>query len=284
VEGRFIDAGGYRTHYLDQGEGPVVLLMHGAAVAIDAHLTWHSTIDRLSRSFRVLAFDQPGFGRTDMPKGGRYMNRLLRVDHAFAFLDRLGVERAILVGHSEGAFMAARMAILRPELAARLVIVTSGGTAPRLGGELDREWMAASKAAYDYKAGADSEEDFIRANSTLRRTNDPAIERLFRENYRRAVASGQIEMFRLRSPEETDIERYTLLQEEHIHPYLPQLAMPVLIVWAAEDPTVPVERGLRLARLVRQADFHVFARASHMVMFDRQRDFNRLLAHWFAGG
>src|SRR4029077_10264863 len=98
----------------------------------------------------------------------------------------------------------------------------------RSAGESAREWMAASKAAYDYKAGADSEEDFIRANSTLRRTNDPAIERLFRENYRRAVASGQIEMFRLRSPEETDIERYTLLQEEHIHPYLPQLAMPVL--------------------------------------------------------
>ena len=230
MQGQFIDVNGYRTHYLDEGEGPVVLLMHGASIAIDAWLTWHATIAHLSSSFRVLAFDQPGFGRTDMPKDGRYMSRLLRTDHALGFLDRLGVERAILVGHSEGGFMAARMAITRPGLANKLVIVTSGGTAPRLGGELDREWMAASRAAYNYKGGADSEESFIRGNAILSRSADPAIEVMLRDNYRRALASGQIDMFSRRSAEETDIERYTLLQEEHIHPHLPQLALPVLML------------------------------------------------------
>jgi len=282
LQGQFIEVNGYRTHYFDEGEGPIVVLMHGASIAIDAWLTWHGTITHLSTNFRVVAFDQPGFGRTDMPKDGDYLNRLLRTDHALAFLDRLGVERAILVGHSEGGFIAARMAITRPALAEKLVIVTSGGTAPRLGGELDREWMAASKAAYNYKGGADSEEGFIRGNAILQRNADPAIEAMLRENYRRALASGQIEMFRRRPADETDIERYTLLQEEHIDPYLPQLALPVLIVWAAEDPTVPVERGLRLARLCPGADFHVFGGASHMVMFDRREAFNGLLAVWCA--
>ncbi len=283
MQGQFIDVNGYRTHYFDQGNGPVIILMHGASIAIDAWLTWHSTIAHLASSFRVLAFDQPGFGRTDMPKDGRYMNRLERSDHALGFLDRLGVERAILVGHSEGGFMAARMAIARPVLTDKLVIVTSGGTAPRLGGALDRDWMAASKAAYSYKGGADDEESFIRGNSILSRSADPAIEAMLRENYRRALASGQIAMFRRRPAEETDIQRYTLLQEEHIHPFLPQLALPVLILWAAEDPTVPVERGLGLARLFSSADFHVFSGASHMVMFDRRAAFNRLLAEWCGG-
>jgi pimeloyl-ACP methyl ester carboxylesterase len=283
LQGRFIDVAGYRTYYIDQGQGPVILLMHGASVAVDAWLTWHSTIAQLSRSFRVLAFDQPAFGRTDMPKDGRYLNRLQRTDHALAFLDALDVERAILIGHSEGGFMAARMAIVRPGLADKLVIVTSGGTAPRLGGDLDRDWMAASKAAYNYKGGADSEDGFIGTNAVLRRVADPAIEAMFRENYRRAQASGQIEMFRRRSAEESDIQRYTLLQEEHIHPYLSQLTMPALILWAADDPTVPVERGLRLARLFPKADFHVFSGAAHMVMFDRPEAFNRLLAGWCAG-
>ena len=257
--------------------------MHGASIAIDSWLTWHSTIAHLSANFRVVAFDQPGFGRSDMPKDGRYLNRLLRSDHALAFLDRLGVERAVLAGHSEGGFMAARMAIARPALAEKVVVVTSGGTAPRLGGALDKEWMAASKAAYDYGGGADTEEGFIRGNAILQRGHDPAIELLLRDNYRRAVASGQIKMFRRRPTDETDIERYTLLQEEHIHPYLPQLDVPILIVWAAEDPTVPVERGLRLARLCPAADFHVFGGASHMVMFDRREAFNGLLAAWCAG-
>ncbi len=282
LEGHFIDVNGCRTYYLDRGNGPTILLMHGASVAIDAYITWYPAIAHLSRSFRVLAFDQPGFGRTDMPKDGRYVNRLARVDHALAFLDQLGIDRVILIGHSEGGFMATRIAILRPSLVAKLVIVTSGGTAPRLGGELDCDWIAASKAAYDYKSGADTEDGFIRTNSSLSKIADAHFERVLRENYRRAVASRQIEMFRRRPPEETDPERYVQLQEKYIHPYLSQLAMPVLIVWAAEDPTVPVERAVCLMRLIPHADLHVFGGASHMVMFDRREGFNGLLASWCA--
>ncbi len=283
MEGRYVDVDGCRTYYLDQGKGPAILLLHGASVAIDAYTTWHSAIAHLSRSFRILAFDQPGFGRTDMPKGGRYLDRLARVDHAMAFVDRLGIDRAILVGHSEGGFMAARMAILRPGLVAKLAIVTSGGTAPRLGGELDHAWIAAGRKAYDYRNGIGTEEDFIRTNSSLSKNADPLFERMLRENYRRAVASGQIEMFRRRTAEETDTERYLELQEKHIHPYLAELAMPVLIIWAAEDATVPVERAVRLMRLMPHADLHVFGAASHMVMLDRAEGFNALLASWCAG-
>jgi pimeloyl-ACP methyl ester carboxylesterase len=283
LEGLFIDVDGYRTYYLDRGSGPTILLLHGASVAIDAYTTWHSAIAHLFRSFRVLAFDQPGFGRTDMPRNGRYLDRLARVDHAMAFVDRLGIDRAILIGHSEGGFMAARMAILRPGLVAKLSIVTSGATAPRLGGELDRDWMAAGKVAYDYRNGIDTEDDFIRTNSSLSKIADKRFEQMLRENYRRAAASGQIQMFRQRTAGETDSERYLQLQEKHIHPYLSQLAMPVLIVWAAEDATVPVERAVRLMRLMPHADLHVFGGASHMVMVDRREGFNALLASWCAG-
>ena len=179
--------------------------------------------------------------------------------------------------------MAARMAILRPDLAARLAIVTSGGTAPRLGGELDRDWIAASRAAYDYRGGADTEDGFILMNSRLSKIADAQFELMLRENYRRAVASGQIEMFRRRTPSETDPENYARLQEKYIHPHLGQLVMPVLIMWAAEDPSVPVERAVRLMRLIPHADLHVFGGAAHMVMLDRREAFNRLLADWCAG-
>jgi len=282
-EGKFIEVAGYRTFYIDRGEGPVLLLLHGASVAIDAYSTWHSLIEALASRFRVIAFDQPGFGRSDMVKDRRYVNRLGRVPHALGFLDALDIRRATLVGHSEGAFMATRMAIERPALAAGLVIVTSGGTAPRLGGALDRGWMEASKSAYDYGGGADTEDGFIRANGSLSRAADPALERLLRGNYRRAAAAGQIEMFRNLPADERDLDLYVRLQETHIHPHLAALETPTLIVWASSDPTVPVERGVALMRLFPQADLHVFGGASHMVMLDRAEGFNRLLAGWCAG-
>lgn len=281
-DGKFVDVDGCRTFYIDRGQGPTILLLHGASVAIDAYATWHLLIDALAGQFRVVAFDQVGFGRSDMPKDGRYVNRLARVAHAVGFIDALGIQRATLVGHSEGAFMATRLAIERPALASGLVIVTSGGTAPRLGGALDRGWMEASKSAYDYSGGADTEDSFIRANSSLSRVGNPALERLLRENYRRAAAAGQIAMFRNLSADERDLDRYVQLQERHIHPHLAALTTPTLIVWASNDPTVPVERGVALLRLIPQADLHVFGGASHMVMLDRAEGFNRLLAGWCA--
>src|SRR5579872_5169696 len=126
--GRFVDAGGTRTYCIDRGSGPAVVLLHGAGFGVEALATWCRQIDALAAEHRVIAFDQIGFGQTGLPSDGRYRNRLERVDHALAVLGVLGLEKVVLVGHSEGAFMAARIAILRPGLVERLVLMTSGGT------------------------------------------------------------------------------------------------------------------------------------------------------------
>ena len=280
MNGTFIDANGVKTYVIDRGKGPAIVLLHGASVAVDAYATWRLTIDALASEHRVIAFDQIGFGRTDMPRDGRYVNRLGRVDHALAVLDKMGVDRACFVGHSEGGFMAAKIAILRPAMAAGVVVVTSGATAPRLGGTLDDEWVAASGRAYNYSGGVDDEETFVRTNSSLIMVDDPEGEQLLRENYRRAKAAGQIEMFRNLPVEETDFRRYIALQEREIYPHLATLAAPMLLIWAANDPTVPIERGVALQKLAPKADLHILSNASHMVMIDRAKAFNRLLADW----
>ncbi len=77
---------------------------------------------------------------------------------------------------------------------------------------------------------------------------------------------------------------HTRLQEEHIHPYLPSLAVPTLLVWANDDGTVPVERGLRLMELFADCEMHVFDKARHMVMIDQAGKFNRLLLTWCSAG
>jgi pimeloyl-ACP methyl ester carboxylesterase len=51
-------------------------------------------------------------------------------------------------------------------------------------------------------------------------------------------------------------------------------------MWSADDPTVPVERGLALQRLMPRSDMHVFSRAQHMLMHDRSEAFNSVLRAW----
>ena len=279
--GRLIEAGG-GTFVIEQGDGPALVLLHGAALGVDAWLTWFRTIPALAPRFRVVTFDQPGFGRSDMPPSGRYLNRLERVPHAWRTLDALGIGRAILVGHSEGAFMAARMATEQPERVARLVLVTSGGTAPRLGGELDRGWIAASEAAYDVGSAGGDEDALVRGDPHLRRGADPGYEAVLRSNYRRARQSGSWAMFQSLPPSETDYELYTRLQEQELFPRLGRLQAPCLLVWARDDATVPVERALRLMDLIPGAELHVLRDAGHMVMHDRPAAFHRAVAGWCA--
>ena len=283
MSGRYIAVDGVNTWYLDEGSGPPIVLLHGAALAVDAEITWFRTMEALREDFRLVAPDQVGFGRTDMPPGGVYWNRHRRVDHALAFIERLGIRDACLVGHSEGAYMATRIAITAPHLASRLVIVTSGATAPYLGGDLDREWMAAAAAAYNDPSRFTSEDDFVRTSGRLSRSADPRFEAILRANYRRAVEVGQERMFREMPAEEANYTTYVKLQEEHIFPHLDSLSIPTLLVWAEDDATVPVARGLKLLERIPGAEFHLFRNAAHNVMHDQAEGFNRLLRSWCAG-
>ena len=280
MNGTYHNVNGTRTYCLDVGDGPPVVLLHGAAVAVDAYVTWFRTIDALKDKFRVIAFDQIGFGRTDMPKDGIYLNRLKRVDHALAVLAALDVTDACLVGHSEGAFMAARIAIVEPARARSLVLVTSGGTAPYLGGEADKEWMAAADAAYNDPSRFDSEDDFVRTSSHLSHYADEHYETTLRENYRRAIEAGQDRMFANLPASDKDYQKYGELQQKYVLPHLVDLNIPALLIWSTDDGTVPVSRGLKLLEAMPSAELHVIRDAAHNVMHDQTAKFNRVLANF----
>ena len=274
--GQYIDVDGVNTYYIDIGDGKTIVLMHGAAPTSDAYGAWHHQIEALSARFRIVAFDQIGFGRTDLPPGG-YFNRDQRVAHAIGFLRAMNIEDAVLVGHSEGGYMVTRIAIVAPELCSHLVIVTSGGTAPMLG-SLDESWVKAAAAAYDV-SHLDSEDAYVANRRHLTYNFDPEEQSYLRESYQRALAVGRVEIWQTkRPPEETDMTIYARLQEEHIFPYLKDLETPVLLIWATEDKTVPIERGLALLERIPHAEMHVFSQASHTVMQDRADGFNRLLS------
>ena len=282
LEGRYLTVDGLSMHYIDVGEGPTVVLLHGAALAVDTIATWSPVIAALKADFRVVAFDQLGFGLSAMPPSGRMENRLGRVAHALRFLDELGVKRAAFIGHSEGAFMAARIAIERPELAAGVVAVTSGGLSPRIGGAADEEWMAASKAAYALGAEAETEDGYLRQIELLAHKRHPELEAQLRENYRRPVTKQHLQMFRDIDRRDGYVEDYLSLQSKYIFPYADKLP-PTLIAWASADPTVPVERAIALLKILKNADLHVFANASHMVMYDREAEFNSVIRNWLLG-
>jgi pimeloyl-ACP methyl ester carboxylesterase len=120
--GRFVEVDGVRLHYMERGSGPVLVLLHGNGVLADDFEN-SGLLDRAAAHYRVIAFDRPGFGYSERPRNKVWtppaQARLLH--HA---LQEIGVDSAIVLGHSWGTLVALSMALEVPGFVRGLVLLS----------------------------------------------------------------------------------------------------------------------------------------------------------------
>ena len=121
-EGDFIAVDNVRLHYVDIGDGPVVVLLHGNGVSLQDFKA-SGVLDLAAKSHRVIAFDRPGFGYSDRPRS-RVWTPLEQGGLIIQALQQLGVQRAVVVGHSWGTLVALAMALEEPALVQGLVLLS----------------------------------------------------------------------------------------------------------------------------------------------------------------
>lgn len=118
--GRFLDVDGARLHYLDEGQGPALLLLHG--LAGHAGTFTHSLVERLAADHRVVVMERPGSGwsvRAPGAAAGPFADARV----VAAFVRALGLERPLVVGHSLGGAVALALAVEEPALVCALALV-----------------------------------------------------------------------------------------------------------------------------------------------------------------
>ena len=125
---KFLAADGFETHYVEKGSGPPLVLVHGGGAGADAWGNWRSCIDRYADRFRVIAVDMPGFGRTAKPSPETYdYSQASRNRHLAAFIDALGLGAVNLIGNSMGGATSLGVAMARPDLVRKLVLMGAAG-------------------------------------------------------------------------------------------------------------------------------------------------------------
>jgi pimeloyl-ACP methyl ester carboxylesterase len=120
--GRFIEVDGVRLHYTDRGKGSPVVLFHGNAVT-GSDWDTSGVADLLLHDHRVIIFDRPGFGFSDRPRG-QLWTAAQQADLLHKALQRLDVERPVIVGHSWGTLVALALASRYEADTAGLVLVS----------------------------------------------------------------------------------------------------------------------------------------------------------------
>jgi pimeloyl-ACP methyl ester carboxylesterase len=119
--GHLIDARGVRLHYIDQGSGTAVVLLHGMGSMVE-DFALSGVIAQASRRYRVIAFDRPGHGYSERPR--RMWTPVAQATLLREALLKLGVERPLIVGHSVGSLVALAYGLAYPRETRGLVLAS----------------------------------------------------------------------------------------------------------------------------------------------------------------
>jgi pimeloyl-ACP methyl ester carboxylesterase len=250
--GSFLDVDGIRTFFVERGDGEAVVMIHGAEPGVCAQVAWQQNVEPLARrGFWTIAYDQPGFGRSDAPADHSLE---YRVQHARAFIDALGLTHYHLIGSSAGAYVAARLALEDPRVD-RLILVA--------GSSLLAQTTAPAASAFEPTW------DAVRA----------LTEKTF---YHRELATDDLVRLRFDMSTGTrhtaQVARQTAEPARSILGDLPQLARKSLILWGKNDGPSAAEHALQLFQAVPSAELHVFDECGHWVQWDQSERFNRVVA------
>lgn len=121
-QGKFIEVDGIRLHYVEEGTGEPLVLIHGnGTMAQDYQIS--TVFERAAKTYRVIAFDRPGYGYSDRPKRTTW-DATAQAQLLHKALIQLGVDRPIVVGHSWGTLVALSLALEQPEYVRSLLLLS----------------------------------------------------------------------------------------------------------------------------------------------------------------
>lgn len=260
--GQFVSVDGCRLHYVAHGEGSPIVLIHGNVVTTD-DFSLSGVMDRLvSKGHRVVAFDRPGYGHSDRPRGKAW-TAAQQADLLQKAFDRLDIKRPIVVGHSWGTLVALALALDHPNSVSGLVLV-SGYYYPSARIDAPVAAMAAIPVLGDL----------------IRYTVDPLLGAALLPGMLKVMFSPRDvpEEFAQRFPYGLPVRPSQIRAEAQdaaamipsafaMHEHYPEIHVPVALIAGAEDKVVNVEQSERLAKDIPHSSLTIVPDAGHMVHY-----------------
>jgi pimeloyl-ACP methyl ester carboxylesterase len=270
VKDKFVTVDGLRLRYIEEGEGPVVLLLHGASLGSSADVFLRNLEPLARGGFRVIAYDQPGFGLSDVPAD---LSPAYRRDSIPKFLDAIGVKTAALIGHSQAGNPAVQLGLSNPDRYSHIVVLGTGSLLPPLGEGGGNEAAAQQRL----------ERRMATAEPTIEDTRKLLEANLFHHDLitpeelalRHARSTGRnFDAFVARNkaaeaapPKEPKIPLWQRLTE---------LKIPLLMIFGREDRAHAFERATLLKEKLPQLNLHIVDGCKHLVPWDAADVFVRL--------
>ncbi|QBJ94726.1 alpha/beta fold hydrolase [Rhodococcus sp. ABRD24] len=266
--------------YVDLGEGPPVVLVHGL---LGSHESWGPQIDMLAEKYRVIAPDLFGHGESDKPRGDYSLS-----SHAATvrdLMDHLEISSAPLVGHSLGGGIIMQMAYLFPERVERLCLVSSGGLGPEVSSYLKAATLPGSEFVLP-----------VLASGWVRRNTEAVLGLLGRTGLPVQPSRSAVETWRSLGTVADRATRDAFLasvravvgprgQTVSAKQHFPRFeTLPAMLIWGGKDTMIPAHHAENVREEVPRSQIEVFPDAGHFPQLDEPYRFFRVLDTFLRAG
>jgi haloalkane dehalogenase len=269
---RYLDYDGLRLHYLDEGDGPPVLLLHGEPTW--AYL-YRKVIPELAPSCRAIAPDYLGFGRSDKPRRLEDYTYDLHVDTIRRLVAELDLRDLTIVVQDWGGPIGLRLAVEQPERVARLVIMNTGVGGGRPPSE---EWLRFR--AFVRRVGTELVPGRMIRISCVQPLADE-VEEAYNAPFPVAESKAGILAFPELVPTEPEHPNTEPLLR--VRAALERWEKPVLVLFGDSDPIFPPRVAERIAELIPGAlEPEIVAGAGHFLQEDRGAEIGARIARFVA--
>ena len=262
---RWIEAGGMRVHYHEVGQGPPLVMLHSVGPGgVTAWITFYKVLPELAKHFRCIAMDMPNFAKSGPVVYNEPVHNL-QARTAAALMDALGIEKAHLLGNSQGGQSAMVFASHYPERVDKLVfgtchIVTGGDTYLFANTRRGARYPGGTPS---FNFGQTTPEDLRRALVDFIDNNELIDDDLVNYLYRMATERDDLAEARSKS-----VSTYY----DHVDD-MPNITSPSLIIWGRYDRICPVEVGVKIMNHLPQSRLVVINDCGHWVPFEKPEEY-----------
>lgn len=278
VQDKFVTIDGLRIRYIEEGQGKPVVCLHGASLGSSADV-FRRNMGPLARAgFRVIAFDQPGFGLSDNPEdhGGGLRKKMVT-----KFIDALGLGKVALLAHSQAGNSATQIALAEPERISHVIVLGTGSLLPPLEAkpEAGADRQAAVQQRLERRMAVseptiDDTRKLLEANLFHHELITPEELALRHKhstgkNFAAFVARNELSESNKQKPKDkTGPEPWETLTD---------LKMPLLLIYGKNDRANAFEKATLLKERRPQLDLHIVDGCKHLVPWDAADDVHRLV-------
>ena len=258
AESRYIDVNGINTHYYEAGAGEALILLHGGGAGADSFGNWRGCLARFAVHYHVYAVDMVGFGCTDKPDPQDYSyTQQARNEHIIAVIETLGLASVNLIGNSMGGSTSMGVAIERPDLVNKLVLMGSAGVCAPITDELK------SIMNYDYTT-----DGMLRIVRGLTNPDFRFDEELV--NYRHGLSIQDDTKQAYNAVMGWIREQGGLYYEED---YISRVTQETLVVNGKLDKVVPLSSAYKLLELIENSWGYILPGCGHWAMIEKPVEF-----------